>query len=40
MGIKFLSVVRRDLKDLVQVCENKKKQTNYMRVLISDLTKG
>ncbi|XP_065175263.1 cytoplasmic dynein 1 heavy chain 1-like [Sycon ciliatum] len=40
MGIKFLSVVRRDLTDLVQVCENKKKQTNYMRTLISDLTKG
>ena len=33
-------MVRNDLADVVQVCEAKKKQTNYLRSLISDLAKG
>lgn len=40
MGGKLLQEVRQDLSDVVQVCEGKKKQTNYLRTLISDLVKG
>lgn len=40
MGGKMLQEVRQDLSDVVQVCEGKKKQTNYLRTLISDLVKG
>lgn len=40
MGGKMLQEVRQDLTDVVQVCEGKKKQTNYLRTLISDLVKG
>lgn len=40
MGGKMLQDVRQDLSDVVQVCEGKKKQTNYLRTLISDLVKG
>lgn len=40
MGCKMLQEVRQDLSDVVQVCEGKKKQTNYLRTLISDLVKG
>lgn len=36
----MLQEVRQDLSDVVQVCEGKKKQTNYLRTLISDLVKG
>ncbi|XP_078728003.1 cytoplasmic dynein 1 heavy chain 1-like isoform X1 [Lampetra fluviatilis] len=39
-GMKLLQVVRGDLKDVVHVCEAKKKQTNYLRTLISQLVKG
>lgn len=39
-GAKLLRVVRNDLADVVLVCEAKKKQTNYLRTLISDLAKG
>lgn len=40
MGGKMLQEVRQDLSDVVQVCEGKKKQTNDLRTLISDLVKG
>lgn len=40
MGGKMLQEVRQDLSDVVHVCEGKKKQTNYLRTLISDLVKG
>lgn len=40
MGGKMLQDVRQDLSDVVQVCHGKKKQTNYLRTLISDLVKG
>lgn len=36
----MLQEVRQDLSDVVQVCGGKKKQTNYLRTLISDLVKG
>lgn len=36
----MLQEVRQDLSDVVSVCEGKKKQTNYLRTLISDLVKG
>ena len=39
-GAGLLRVVRTDLADVVLVCEAKKKQTNYLRSLISDLAKG
>lgn len=38
-GQKLLERVRNDLGDLVQVCDGKK-QTNELRTLMSDLTKG
>ncbi|OCT64951.1 cytoplasmic dynein 1 heavy chain 1 isoform X1 [Xenopus laevis] len=40
MGAKLLHDVRQDLTDVVQVCEGKKKQTNYLRTLINELVKG
>ncbi|XP_049595492.1 cytoplasmic dynein 1 heavy chain 1 [Syngnathus scovelli] len=40
MGGKMLQEVRQDLSDVVQVCQGKKKQTNDLRTLISDLVKG
>jgi dynein heavy chain 1 len=39
-GSKLLTVVQSDLRDIIAVCETKKKQTNYHRQLISDLIKG
>lgn len=36
----MLQEVRQDLSDVVHVCEGKKKQTNDLRTLISDLVKG
>ena len=40
MGAKLLQDVRQDLADVVQVCKEKKKQTNYLRTLINELVKG
>ncbi|KAG8927614.1 Cytoplasmic dynein 1 heavy chain 1 [Tulasnella sp. 418] len=40
IGKKLLSQVRRDLADVIQVCEGKLKQTNHLRNLMSSLTKG
>ena len=39
-GARLLRDVRHDLEDVVEVCEARKKQTNYLRSLTSDLTKG
>lgn len=40
IGSKLLSQVRKDLADVVQVCEGALKQTNHLRTLMSSLTKG
>ncbi|KZT06248.1 dynein heavy chain [Laetiporus sulphureus 93-53] len=40
IGSKLLSQVRRDLADVVKVCEGALKQTNHLRTLMSSLTKG
>ena len=40
IGQKLLSQVRRDLTDVVKVCEGALKQTNHLRTLMSALTKG
>lgn len=40
IGVKLLKDVRGDLADVQLVCETKKKQTNYLRSIISDLAKG
>ena len=39
-GARLLRDVRHDLEDVVEVCEARKKQTNYLRSLTSDLAKG
>ena len=39
-GHRLLMDVRHDLANVVLVCEAKKKQTNYLRSLTSDLAKG
>eukprot|EP00116_Pleurobrachia_bachei_P007938 sb/3468200/ len=40
IGRNLLKTVLTDLRDIEQVCELKKKQTNYIRSLLSDLQKG
>ena len=40
IGSKLLSQVRKDLSDVVKVCEGALKQTNHLRSLMSHLTKG
>ncbi|KAI0072370.1 dynein heavy chain [Panus rudis PR-1116 ss-1] len=40
IGSKLLSQVRRDLADVIKVCEGELKQTNHLRTLMSSLTKG
>jgi hypothetical protein len=40
IGHKLLDQVRKDLADVVQVCEGELKQTNHLRTLMSSLTKG
>ncbi|BEJ00458.1 hypothetical protein CcaverHIS631_0503150 [Cutaneotrichosporon cavernicola] len=39
-GRRLLERVRKDLSDLVKVCEGSIKQTNELRVLMTDLTRG
>lgn len=39
-GAHLLRDVRHDLNDVVKICEGRKKQTNYLRSLVSDLAKG
>ena len=40
IGRKLLNQVRRDLADVIKVCEGNMKQTNHLRSLMSHLTKG
>ncbi|KAI0793334.1 dynein heavy chain [Abortiporus biennis] len=40
IGAKLLSQVRKDLADVVSVCDGELKQTNHLRTLMSSLTKG
>jgi hypothetical protein len=40
VGRKLLGQVRKDLADVVKVCEGELKQTNHLRTLMSSLTKG
>ncbi|KAJ3554185.1 hypothetical protein NM688_g3240 [Phlebia brevispora] len=40
IGRKLLTQVKRDLEDVIKVCEGELKQTNHLRTLISSLTKG
>jgi len=40
IGSKLLAQVRRELNDVVKVCEGELKQTNHLRTLMSALTKG
>ena len=40
VGRKLLGQVRKDLADVVKVCEGGLKQTNHLRTLMSSLTKG
>jgi dynein heavy chain 1, cytosolic len=39
-GQKLLGSVRKDLADVIKVCEGQLKQTNHLRTLMSSLTKG
>lgn len=40
VGRKLLDQVRKDLTDIVKVCQGELKQTNHLRTLMSSLTKG
>ncbi|EGO28454.1 hypothetical protein SERLADRAFT_445906 [Serpula lacrymans var. lacrymans S7.9] len=40
IGRKLLDQVRKDLADVIKVCEGVLKQTNHLRTLMSSLTKG
>lgn len=40
VGRRLLSQVRKDLSDVVLVCQGSLKQTNHLRSLLSSLTKG
>ncbi|KAH9824443.1 dynein heavy chain and region D6 of dynein motor-domain-containing protein [Melampsora americana] len=40
LGQDLLRVIRRDLSDLVLVCDGEVKQTNHLRTLIQELTTG
>jgi hypothetical protein len=40
IGRRLLEQVRKDLVDVVKVCQGELKQTNHLRTLMSCLTKG
>lgn len=40
IGKKLLGQVRKDLADVIKVCQGELKQTNHLRTLMSSLTKG
>ncbi|XP_077971534.1 cytoplasmic dynein 1 heavy chain 1-like isoform X1 [Styela clava] len=40
LGVKLLKDVQSDLAEVISVCDARKKQTNYHRTLIAQLTKG
>ena len=39
-GINLLAQVRRDMREVMLICQGEKKPTNHHRTLISELTKG
>ena len=39
-GAKLLGEVRRDLMDMIKVCDGEKKPTNHHRSMMADLVKG
>ena len=39
-GVKLLADVRRDMEEVMLICQGEKKPTNHHRDLISDLAKG
>lgn len=39
-GTRLLSDVRRDLQDMMKVCDGEKKPTNHHRSMMADLVKG
>ena len=40
VGIGLLTTVRNDLQNVIAVCEQVKKPTNYLRSVMNDLMKG
>ena len=40
IGKRLLGQVKKDLADVIKVCQGELKQTNHLRTLISSLTKG
>lgn len=40
LGAGILAGIKRDLADLIDICKGTKKQTNYHRLLVSDLVRG
>ena len=40
IGKKLLDQVKKDLADVIKVCQGDLKQTNHLRTLMSSLTKG
>lgn len=40
LGVKLLKDMRHDLNEIMEVCEGQRKQTNDLRLLISDLVTG
>eukprot|EP00124_Ichthyophonus_hoferi_P001082 Ihof_evm1s50 gene=Ihof_evmTU1s50 len=39
-GMKLLKIVRVDMQHIVEVCQGQKKQTNYLRTILGELSKG
>jgi dynein heavy chain 1 len=39
-GISLLSQVRKDMEEVMLICQGEKKPTNHHRTLISELAKG
>ena len=39
-GIKLLADVRRDMMEVMQICQGDKKPTNHHRTLMAELAKG
>ena len=39
-GVKLLADVRRDMEEVMAICQGEKKPTNHHRTLMSELAKG
>lgn len=39
-GVKLLADVRRDMLEIMQICQGEKKPTNHHRTLMAELAKG